>query len=110
MRAKAIKKALVVLLCRLMFLKLIIGSLRLPAFIKGFVTWQQLRHLNYEYEIEGLAKEIRPHNHEPLGLWGHQDKLLLRPVNLGEAMKTYLIHGVLLSSPCYKSEPETLSS
>lgn len=37
-KAKAIKKALVVLLCQLMFLKLIIYSLSLPAFIKGFVT------------------------------------------------------------------------
>lgn len=55
-RAKAIKKALVVLLCRLMFLKLIMYSLRLPVFIEGFVIWKELMNLACGYEIKGLAE------------------------------------------------------
>lgn len=55
-RAKAIIKALVVLLCRLMFLKLIIYSLRLPAFIRGFVTQKELASLTCGYEMKGFTE------------------------------------------------------
>ena len=53
-RAKAIKKALVVLSCQLLFLKLIICSLSLPAFIRG------LSHGNADafdcgYEMKGFS-------------------------------------------------------
>ena len=55
-RAKAIKKALVLLVCQLRFLKLIISSLRFLVFIKGFVTEKQLTNLTCGYEIKGLAE------------------------------------------------------
>lgn len=77
-RAKAIKKALVVLLCRLEFLKLIIGSLRLPAFIKGFVTWKQQTRLACMKQ-KAQQKQTRPHSHElPEALESSGQTLLLR--------------------------------